>query len=626
MSRHRNMLNIIADDDYYDYDDDYYDDYDDYDDYGGQSYSQPKPKAQPKTQQVQIKTKQSNNKQAKKGQAQQANKQKATPAVATASKITKPPPGWDKPAGSTAPVSAANAGISKPPAGWGKPSPPAGATTTIPAKASAASDSQAKPQSPAPAAPAAPVARKIPEILQQKHAVKTQNGHVENQISMVVIGHVDAGKSTMMGQMLYQVGQVTKREATKVSNSGTSSDSNSKGKKSDGGDNIQWAWLLDEDEGERNRGVTMQIATKTISTPNHPHIIILDAPGHAEFVPTMITGAANADAGLLVVDASADSAFEAAFTRGGQTKEHIMLARGLGVSQLVVCVNKLDVRDWSKEVYEDIQNRLIPFLTTHATFLKKRIKFVPTSGLTGVNVKDKKNIPPALSKWYKGPTVFEAIDSFQQVKQTSLDQPFRIILSDVYGEGRGVRVRGRIVQGFIKVGEKVVVLPIGDDATVHSIDHLHPHDDLERSKYAAIGETVDLNLMGIDLMRVTTGSVLSRTAIPERPAIATKCRAKLAIMDDLAMPIIRGAQVLFHIHSLDIPATLTQLISTTKRSNNVTRNKPRAITAASSAVVQITLSNPICMEAYNSCRALGRFVLRRSGDTLAVGIIEEVLG
>lgn len=474
---------------------------------------------------------------------------------------------------------------------------------------------------------------------------------------MVVIGHVDAGKSTMMGQLLYQVGQVTKRQATKVSNNNSNNNSNN--------DTIHWAWLLDEDQGERSRGVTMQIATKAISTPNHPRVVLLDAPGHADFVPTMITGAANADAALLVVDASAESAFEAAFLKGGQTKEHILLARGLGVSQVVVCVNKLDVRDWSPQVYQSIQQRILPFLTKYANFNPKRIQFVPTSGLTGANVKDTNTIPPTLQQWYKGPTLFQAIDAFQPVKQTSLgtyrkekgaakrnqsemwaisttvfslthslthaliicsaDQPLRIILSDVYAEGKGVAARGRVIQGFLEAGEKVVVLPIADEATVSNINHMHALDNPDRLKYAAVGETVDLTLTGIDSVRVATGSILSRPAINARPSIAKKCRAKLAVMDDLTVPIIRGAQVLFHIHNLDIPAVLTQLITTTKRSNNTTKNRPRAITSASSAVVEITLSNPICMEAFSECRALGRFVLRRSGDTIAVGMIEEVL-
>lgn len=198
----------------------------------------------------------------------------------------------------------------------------------------------------------------------------------------------------------------------------------------------------------------------------------------------------------------------------------------------------------------------------------------------------------------------------------------------MYADGKGVGARGRVVQGFIETSEKVVVLPIGDDTTISAINHMHPlpaDAPIERSNYAVAGETVDITLSGIDAMRVSTGSLLSRPAIPDRPPVRKKCRAKLVVMDDLTVPIIRGAQALFHIHSLDIPAVLTNLISMTSRATNKTRDRPRALTSGSSAVVEISLSSQICIEPFNQCRALGRFVLRRSGDTIAVGIVEEVL-
>ena len=222
----------------------------------------------------------------------------------------------------------------------------------------------------------------------------------------------------------------------------------------------------------------------------------------------------------------------------------------------------------------------------------------------------------------------------------TIDLPLRIILTDVYAEGKGVGARGRIVQGFVEAGERIVVLPIGDDATIAGLQHLHhtlpDNVPAERFNFAVAGETVDMTLTGIDSMRVSTGSILSRTALPLRPQVRNKCRATIVVMDELSIPIIRGAQVLFHIHSLDIPAVLTQLISATKRgaggsgsgsngNNSETKSRPRAITSSSTAVVEITLSNPICMEAFQQCKALGRFVLRRSGQTIAVGVIDQVL-
>jgi elongation factor 1 alpha-like protein len=205
---------------------------------------------------------------------------------------------------------------------------------------------------------------------------------------MVVLGHVDAGKSTLMGQLLVQVGQVSKRDAQKQQN---------------------LSWLLDENESERQRGVTMELATKSFALPRHD-LVILDAPGHADFIPIMITGAAQADVAILVV-AAVRGEFEAGFDLGkGQTREHVLLARGLGVSQVIVAINKLDVEGWSQERYREIKLILKEYLLQQQ-FAPKRIRFVPLSGLTGENVKDKRD--PQLLAWYKGPTLLEAIDGFQ---------------------------------------------------------------------------------------------------------------------------------------------------------------------------------------------------------------------
>jgi signal recognition particle receptor subunit beta len=433
MSRHRNVRNLIAEDDYYDDD---YDDYgDDYDDYGDCSYSKPKATSNAK----------GNASTSKNQQQQQQQQQPKKPVPKTSTTDSKPPVTATKPTATTTAIATGGktaahatspnmpksptpqppptngekpiAGIVRPPPGWGTPQEiPRGPTPV---------DSTAAIQQPEQQQP-------VPRVLQESFL---QNDHSssESQLSLVVIGHVDAGKSTLLGHLLYQAGLVSKRQVQKGMES--TGGATSKGGTSDN-KNIPWAWLLDEDEGERTRGVTMNLATKTLSTPHHPHVVLVDAPGHADFVPTMITGAAHADAALLVVDASSESAFQAAFARGGQTKEHLLVARGLGVSQLVVCINKLDVPQWSQHVFDDIQQRLWPFLTQRAGFNPARIRFVPTSGLTGINIMNNHTItnnnhnkspaisqilsPPSLTQWYKGPSLYEMIDSFQPVKNANL--------------------------------------------------------------------------------------------------------------------------------------------------------------------------------------------------------------
>lgn len=183
------------------------------------------------------------------------------------------------------------------------------------------------------------------------------------------------------------------------------------------------------------------------------------------------------------------------------------------------------------------------------------------------------------------------------------------------------------MQGFIEVGDRLVVLPVGDLVTVSRLEHLQaPSDDLDDPKRLSVGiagDTVDLVFNDIDIMRLTVGNVLS---VPNaRPPLTKKAKARVIVMDKLTVPIIRGAQVIFHMHSLDVPAVMTKLVAVLKGDGTVQKERPRAITGGANAVVEITLSDKIVMESYSECRALGRFVLRRGGDTIAIGIIDETL-
>ena len=414
MSRHRLVRNLVEDDYYDDYDDDYYDDYDEEEEYGTQQQYAPPTRTQQQAPRPTTTTATTT-----KPSAQTISKPSvgvtkpppgwgkptSAPGVAkpppgwgkpndsstnpttsssirpSAAGVTKPPPGWGKPGDSVSPSPAA--GVTKPPPGWGKPAESKAAAANTSTSTSKSSSASSRQRSKSPKQQNQQVKKPLPDFLKKNTTNKSQ-------LSMVVVGHVDAGKSTMMGQLLVQVGQVTKRAATKQG---------------------QLAWLLDEEESERERGVTMQIATKTFATPNHD-IVMLDAPGHADFIPIMITGAAHADVGILVVAATRGE-FEAGFDRGGQTKEHVILARGLGVTQMIVAINKLDIDEWDEYRYQEIQHKVKEYLIQQQ-FKPNRIRFVPVSGLTGENVKQvSPDASQKLHAWYKGPTLLEAINSFQ---------------------------------------------------------------------------------------------------------------------------------------------------------------------------------------------------------------------
>jgi len=228
------------------------------------------------------------------------------------------------------------------------------------------------------------------------------------------------------------------------------------------------------------------------------------------------------------------------------------------------------------------------------------------------------------------------------------EKPLRMIVSDVYSEGRGVIAKARVTQGLLQVGDKVAVLPIGDEAVVGRIEHgkatsasaspysyapsstttssSSPGDNADRSQIAIAGDSIDIVLTGIDIARTSPGCILSHTESHLRPPVKKKILAKILSMESLLVPIIRGSQVLLHMHSIDVPAAITKLVCTTKRNTTKTQERPRMITGGSNATVEVTMKERICMEEFSACRSLGRFVLRRGGDTIAVGVIEQILG
>ncbi|CAG8709218.1 4391_t:CDS:10, partial [Acaulospora morrowiae] len=265
-------------------------------------------------------------------------------------------------------------------------------------------------------------------------------------LNLVVIGHVDAGKSTLMGHLLYLLGEVNEKTMK-----GYERESSRIGKSS-----FSYAWVLDETDEERRRGITMDIAITKFETENR-RFTLLDAPGHKDFIPNMISGAAQADVAILVVDATTGE-FEAGFEANGQTKEHALLVRSLGVQQLVVAINKLDVVGWSRARYDEIVTKLSNFLSS-TNFKKDKVFYVPCSGLTGENLVERS---PNTLDWYDGKTLVQQIDLFEPPVRL-LEKPFRLSVSDFFkggmGNSSGVMVAGRIEGGSIQVGDEIMVVP-----------------------------------------------------------------------------------------------------------------------------------------------------------------------
>lgn len=572
MSRHRNVKQLI-DDDYYD---DYDDNYDDYDDSyaSGSSKLQAAKKSQPSKQHSKAKPK-PNEQPLKPLQKQQAQASKSP--ARTANKPLEDP---------MSPAS---------------PSPNLGVVTPSAVKAPNGIKNTATTSAEPPP---------IPAILLAADQRKA-GGKVKVPLIVVVLGHVDAGKSTVTGHLLFG-----SAHSSKPTNARSSKP-------------VNFAWLLDEDEQERVHGVTMDIATKQLddSLTENFQIVLQDAPGHVDYVPAMITGTASADAALLTVDATdLSTAIQA-----GQLREHVYLARGLGVNQIVVILNKMDVVGWENQAaYDSMERQLTDFLTRQVGYPAARIRCLPVSGLTGTNIFPHRNDADTvmLRSWYKGLTLLEALDSFEppiQQQQKLLEKPLRIVVADVLESSGSVGLRAKVVSGFVKQGETLTVLPVGDGTVITKLNSLHLTQQLpERRQYCVAGELLDCTVTGIDAQRLSTGSILVRSG--NRPPLSSKCRAKVFVLDGLQVPLIRGAQMIFHMHFLDIPCHLAVLHRTLKPDGTTPLiERPRALTKNCTAIVELQLSVPVCMETFADCRSLGRFVLRRSGASIAVGRIEQVL-
>ncbi|XP_069831084.1 HBS1-like protein isoform X1 [Dendropsophus ebraccatus] len=430
---------------------------------------------------------------------------------------------------------------------------------------------------------------------------KRQGG--KQLLNLVVIGHVDAGKSTLMGHLLYLLGHVNKRTMHKYEQ-----ESKKAGKAS-----FAYAWVLDETGEERQRGVTMDVGMTKFETKTKV-INLMDAPGHKDFIPNMITGAAQADVAILVVDASRGE-FEAGFEAGGQTREHALLVRSLGVTQLAVVVNKMDQVNWQEERFREVTSKLGHFLK-QAGFKDSDVYYVPTSGLSGENLAKKSEIQE-LTSWYQGPCLIDQIDSFK-APQRSVDKPFRLCASDVFkDQGSGFCVTGKIEAGYVQSGDRLLALPPNESCTVKGITL---HD--EAVDWAAAGDHVSLTLTGVDIIKINVGFVFCSPSEPTRAC--TRFRARVLIFN-FDVPITQGFPVIIHYQTVSEPATIRKLISVLHKSTGeVMKKKPKCLTKGMNAIIELQTQRPVALELYKDFKELGRFMLRYSGSSIAAGVVTEI--
>ncbi|MCW4025871.1 MAG: translation elongation factor EF-1 subunit alpha [Candidatus Bathyarchaeota archaeon] len=419
-------------------------------------------------------------------------------------------------------------------------------------------------------------------------------------LNLVIIGHVDHGKSTTMGHLLYLAGTIDDRtikafeeEAARL-----------------GKGTFKFAWVLDSLKEERERGLTIDLRFLKFETPNY-FFTVIDAPGHRDFVKNMITGASQADAAVLFISAKKGE-FEAGIGPGGQTTEHAFLAFTLGVRQLTVAINKMDTVDWNEVRYEEIKNEITRVLRL-VGYNPAQIAFVPTSGWTGDGlVKPSDKMP-----WYKGPTLFDALDAFTMPPKPT-EKPLRLPIQDVYTiTGVGTVPVGRVETGVLKEGDTVVFMPANASGEVKSMETHHV-----RMPRAEPGDNIGFNVRGVARKDVRRGDVCGHPKNP--PTVAREFIGRIIVIHH-PTAIAAGYTPVLHAHTAQVACRFTELIAKMDaRTGQTIEEKPSYLKTGDSAIVRFEPLRPIPVEVYKEFPELGRFAVRDMGTTIAAGVITEI--
>jgi len=431
-----------------------------------------------------------------------------------------------------------------------------------------------------------------------EEATTTEKEHV----NVVFIGHVDAGKSTIGGQIMYLTGMVDKRTLEKYEREA----------KEKNRETWYLSWCMDTNLEEREKGKTVEVGRGFFETEKK-HFTMLDAPGHKSFVPNMIGGASQADLAVLVISARKGE-FETGFERGGQTREHAMLVKTAGVKHMVVLINKMDdpTVKWDKGRYDECKNKLIPYLKKVGFNPAKDVKFMPCSGLTGSGL-----LEPVgeVAPWYTEESFIPYIDNLPEMKRNT-DGPFMMPIVDKYSE-MGTVVIGKVESGQCEKGQNLSIYPNRTDVKV---DQLWS-DDIEVTKVTC-GENVKVKLKGVDESGITPGFVLCD---PNNPI--KSCRvfdAKVVILDYPSI-ICPGKQFVLHLQAIIEEVTLKAIICLVNKKTGEKEPRPRFIKQDQHAIVRFQSEDIICMETFKDHPQLGRFTLRDEGKTIAIGMVLKLV-
>ena len=429
----------------------------------------------------------------------------------------------------------------------------------------------------------------------------------KDHMNIVVIGHIDNGKSTLMGHVLVASGAVTDREAREMEKLAKDMDRES----------FKFAYFMDRLAEERKRGITIDLAFRKFET-EHKYFTIIDAPGHQDFVKNMITGASQADAAILVFSAKT-SEFATAIADTGQGREHAFLAKTLGVKKIVLAVNKMDDTsvNYAEERFKEVKSEVEKLLKVVGYSIEKDVTFVPVSAFVGDNLVK----PSDKMKWWKGPTLIQALDQLPMPEKPT-NKPLRVPVQDVYKiKGAGVVPVGRIETGVMTVGMKVYVAPSEFEGELRSIE-MH-HEALQK---AEPGDNVGFNIRNLEMKNIYRGCVISGADSPTTVVSPTGTMSAQIIVIWHPTALAIGYTPVVHCHTAQIACKFMELNKKLDgKTGQVLEDNPQFVKKGDAALVKLQPIKKFPIEKYKDFPELGRIAVRDMGRTVAVGVILDIV-
>jgi elongation factor 1-alpha len=406
----------------------------------------------------------------------------------------------------------------------------------------------------------------------------------KEHMNLAFIGHVDHGKSTLVGHLLLQSGAIAEQQLSKGED--------------------KFRFVMDKLTEERERGVTIDLAHARFDTPKYEFTIV-DCPGHRDFVKNMITGASQADAAVLVV-AIDDGVMP-------QTKEHAFLARTLGINQLIIAINKMDLVNYDKEKFDALKEDVSDLIKTVA-YKPSEINFIPLSAFEGDNITELSDNTP----WYKGPTLVKALDEFTAPEKPT-DLPLRLPVQDVYSiTGVGTVPVGRVETGVMKKGDNVIFEPPGVSGEVKSIEMHH-----EMLELAEPGDNVGFNVRGVGKNDIRRGDVAGHTS--NAPTVAKEFTAQIVVLQHPGV-ITVGYTPVFHCHTAQVACTFMELQKKLDpATGQVKEENPDFLKTGDAAFVVVKPTKPMVIEKIKDIPHMGRFAIRDMGQTVAAGMCIDLV-